>query len=97
MKCRTCKKEFHYCISCDYDMYYSTGYCSQKCYEESEEWPRFKEKLKKFYDSLNNNQKDMLFNLWDNGIFVDDKWEYTIDQIFKDPRDKDGEFIDEGN
>lgn len=87
MKCKTCAKDFHYCSSCDYDRYNSDGYCSQDCYMESEEWRVYSRNIQDFYDSLSKDQQLELWALWDNGIFVDDKWEYFIDTVIVDPRD----------
>lgn len=87
MKCKICNREFHYCTSCDYDKYLLEGYCSQECYQNSEEWKTFAPKAQEFYDSLSESQKLEFWTLWDNGIFVDDKWEFYLDSIILDPRD----------
>jgi len=87
MKCKICKKDSHYCTSCDYDKYNFEGYCSKECYEQSDEWKLFSKNAKNFYDSLSKDQKLELWALWDNGIFVDDKWENYLDSIILDPRD----------
>jgi len=89
MKCKQCGRAYHYCSSCDHDEYYSSGYCERLCYEESDEWKLFSEKVKSFYDSLNKEQKLDLWALWDNGIFIDNKWEKHLDSIILDPRDLD--------
>ena len=55
MYCKTCKKKFHYCGSCDYDNVSDYGYCSEKCLIEGES-DNLKE-LSRFYGSLNEYQK----------------------------------------
>lgn len=88
MKCKICNKEYHHCTSCDYDMYLSSGYCSESCYRKSDEWNSFYKKIQTFYDSLHYEQKLLLWNLWDNGIFIDDKWEWYLDFIIEHPGDE---------
>lgn len=87
--CKTCKKEYHYCTSCDYDKYNYAGYCSRECYENSEEWNIFSKKVKVFFDSLSKEQKLELWELWDNGILEDDKWDNYVDKIIIDPRNNE--------
>ena len=87
MKCKSCDNTFHYCSSCDYDRYNDAGYCSVQCYIKSEEWEIFSKKMKEFYDSLSKDQQLELWCLWDNGIFIDDKWEDYIDDVILDPRE----------
>ncbi len=31
-KCKNCGADFHYCSSCDLDVYMSSDYCSKICY-----------------------------------------------------------------
>ena len=85
MKCKICKEDSHYCTSCDYDKYMMSGYCSKRCYEQSEEWKLFNKKVIKFYESLNKEQQSELWSLWDNGILIDDKWEDFLDYVFQNP------------
>ena len=89
MKCKSCDREFHYCTSCDYDKYNSAGYCSVECYIKTEEWSIFSKNMQTFYDSLSKDQKLELWSLWDNGIFIDDKWEWYLDSVIEDPRKSD--------
>ena len=86
MKCKGCKREVHYCTSCDYDRYNDAGYCSAQCYIKTEEWNIFAKRMQEFYDSLSKDQKLELWCLWDNGIFIDDKWEDYLDDVIEDPR-----------
>lgn len=89
MGCKSCEKDFHYCTSCDYDKYNSAGYCSSTCYMDSEEWKIFAPKVQNFYNSLSEDQQLELWSLWDNGIFIDDKWEWYLDLVIEDPRKSD--------
>lgn len=82
MKCKVCGKEQHYCDSCDYDEYKIEGYCDEKCYKASEEYKTYYNKLVNFWNSLDEDQQSELWSLWDNGILIDDKWEFIIDDIF---------------
>lgn len=87
MICKVCGKEQHFCSSCGYDPYKFEDYCDEVCFKSSEEYKTYYKKLKKFWNSLNKEQKLELWALWDNGIFIDDKWETVIDSIFVDERD----------
>lgn len=57
MKCKACGKEFHYCTSCDPIEYCSNGFCSEQCWEGSEEFIRIKSEIFEFYKSLNTEQR----------------------------------------
>lgn len=85
IKCKECKLDFHYCSNCDYDKYCYEGYCGKECYEKSFEFKTFSNNVKKLWNSLNENQQHELWTLWDNGIFLDDKWEYFLDEIIINP------------
>lgn len=89
MICKVCGNKFHYCYSCDYDCYMYDGYCGKRCFEASEEYEIYSNKLQKFYDSLTQDQQLELWSLWDNGILIDDKFETVIDNIIIDPRSKE--------
>lgn len=54
-------------------------------YEDSEEYKIFKKKLEEFWSSLTGVQQSNLWCLWDNGIFIDDKYEGTIDKLIVEP------------
>ena len=71
MKCKTCKKEFHYCSSCGYDPDAFLGFCSPDCrkiYHHYDDFTTFYYKLYNF-GSLTNREKQILENckveLWD--------------------------------
>lgn len=85
MKCKVCGRVNHYCTSCDYDKYLSDGYCDEECFKKGEEHKVFYKELVNFYNSLDEEQKHNLWVLWDNGILVDDMWEFIIDDIFINP------------
>jgi len=89
MRCKSCNRTYHHCTSCDYDKYNSAGYCSADCFMDSEEWKTFAPKVQDFYDSLTKDQQLELWCLWDNGIFIDDKYEFHIDMVIEDPRTSD--------
>ena len=63
MKCKKCGKVFHYCTSCDCIPSCSQGFCSDECWEESNEYKNEKEKFLKFYKSLNSEQKEYFIYL----------------------------------
>lgn len=56
MKCRVCGDKFHYCSSCDPDMFYENEYCSQKCFEASDEFI----KIRQIHDSLTESEVELL-------------------------------------
>lgn len=57
MLCKQCNREFHYCCSCDAIPSCNQGFCSDECWENSDEYKNEKEKFIKFYESLNSEQK----------------------------------------
>lgn len=59
MKCKKCKKVIHYCGS---DRYMSNGYCSQECYELTDEYKELSKRLEDFYNSLSKDQKFDMMN-----------------------------------
>ncbi len=87
MKCKTCGREQHYCTSCSSDNYMNSSYCTLGCFENGEEYKVFKKKLETLWESLTGLQRNDLWCLWDNGIFIDDLFEYVIDSIIIDERD----------
>lgn len=87
MTCKVCGKEQHYCDSCGYDDYKIDGFCDEKCFKNSDEYKTYHSKLIKFWNSLDEVQRSDLWSLWDNGILLDDKWEFIIDDIFTDERE----------
>jgi hypothetical protein len=88
MICKTCKTKIHYCSSCDYDNYLSLGYCSKDCYEESDTFKLFSNKLESFINSLDDIQKSDFFSLWDNGILEDNEYDEVIDNLYKGCKDE---------
>lgn len=82
MVCKTCGKEIHYCSSCDYDKYLYEDFCDEVCFSQSKEYKQTEHKLETFWTSLDDAQKNKLFDLWDGGILTDDLHESKIDEIF---------------
>ncbi len=74
MECKICKSNFHYCSSCDYDKWAYSGYCSKKCYFNSNKAKNIKKQFIKFNNSLDKKQRQLFKLLWNQGIFDDDKW-----------------------
>ena len=85
MICKTCGHKFHYCSSCDYDVYMSEGCCSEECFNKSDEYISWKKKVEGFWSSLNENQKVELWSMWDNGILYEGSYEKLVDETFIPP------------
>ncbi len=83
MTCRSCNKEVHYCSSCDSDNYLYEGYCDKNCFKKSYEYGVYSNKIKVFWNSLNEIQQSDLWALWDNGILNSDIYENMIDEVIK--------------
>lgn len=83
MTCKVCKRDLHYCSSCGYDPYMYDDYCSKECWVKSDEYKFYLDKLNNFWNSLSEDQKKNLFDLWGSKILIDDKWEFIIDDIWK--------------
>jgi len=49
MKCKKCNYNFIYCSTCDYHNHNEEGYCSEKCWKESDE---FKLNMKSFLELM---------------------------------------------
>ena len=47
MKCKYCRRECHYCSSCDTDSIYDLGFCSEECLLKSEFFKKKKEEYLK--------------------------------------------------
>jgi len=63
MNCKTCEKSFHYCSSCEMDLASYRGYCSSKCFEESETYMLGWMKLYRFMRNLSAGQTKMFKEL----------------------------------
>jgi len=81
MQCLYCKKNFKIDHVNVITQLYLKSYCSNKCFINSDEYKIFIPKLKYFYESLDNEQKLLLWSLWDNGILLDEMYESAIDEI----------------
>jgi hypothetical protein len=72
MKCKKCDKDFHVCPACGDDDYRTRGYCSQNCFEESDDLKNelnYLQEVIKFYscDDL-KIIKNFLFNHYNSNL-----------------------------
>ncbi len=66
MKCKNCKKTVHYCSSCGFVGYYmDEGFCSDKCWKESEEYTKALKDFDIFIYEFDDKQIEFLFDLVD--------------------------------
>ena len=66
MICKQCKKKVHYCSSCGFvDYCYDEGYCSNKCWEASEEYKTAMEEFDIFNYEFDEKQVKFLLYLLD--------------------------------
>jgi len=80
MKCKECGTKVHYCTSCDPDDILENGYCSQKCWESSEEYKETKINFIFFWKSLNDEQKEFVNTYIYNMV---ETYQYEIDTWIK--------------
>lgn len=59
--CRTCKKNFHYCTSCDFDEVMSCGYCCEECLKTGEKEDI--DNIVEFFGRLSENDRKFVYNL----------------------------------
>jgi len=50
--CKKCNKKFHACSSCGMEHDWEYRYCSQKCWESSEEYSGFLKSINNVFDNL---------------------------------------------
>jgi len=74
MKCKNCKKEFHYCINCDYDFFADHGFCSEKCLLKSPQYKIAKDLAQQFFNSLTITQRSTLKMLYNNMYDLIDRY-----------------------
>jgi len=58
--CKRCDKKFHACSSCGLGNDYEYYYCSDKCWEESEEYSGHAKRVNKILDSLPRDHWEIL-------------------------------------
>jgi hypothetical protein len=68
--CPVCKKDFHACPSCSFIENWKHRYCSEKCWEESEEYKLNKKQIDALIDSMNQNQ----LHLFECFLEMDEDW-----------------------
>ena len=56
MKCKACNKEYHHCSSCGSDFPRDIGYCTDDCWERSEEYCDTHIRFQTLIDSMDNKQ-----------------------------------------
>jgi len=83
MKCKICRVNFHYCSSCDWDPLFDEGFCSNKCFEKSEEFKKFQNSLNRLWNSFNDQQKTDFQILWTNNFLSEPLYDKYINKIIK--------------
>ena len=78
MKCKRCKKEFHYCSSCGTDGYSEDGFCSDECKKEYLDYPGFYKYFKKMLHKTDSCfERDVLReskeDLWESWCYWEEK------------------------
>lgn len=83
MKCKNCNKNFHYCSSCYGDKYEDNGYCSEKCFVNSDEYSEVFEKVSCFYNALDFNLQREFSNIWHNIVMENELYEDVFNFIIE--------------
>ncbi len=77
MICKNCKKTFHYCSNCDYDLANSLDFCSDTCFYDSDIYKSNIKKIDEFVESLNVEQLTIFDRMMsESDIF--ENYEYEI-------------------
>ncbi|MCP3683221.1 MAG: hypothetical protein GY861_11075 [bacterium] len=63
MECKNCKSKFHYCDSCSPETCCDNGFCSDECWEGSDDYIAIKERFMEFIASLNSDQEETFNHL----------------------------------
>ena len=63
MQCKKCGKKYHWCSSCGPDFPNDEGYCSDECFENSEETKNVMYKVDYLLKNMNNKQLVYLYDL----------------------------------
>lgn len=66
MICKKCEKQVHYCSSCGFvGCYMDEGFCSEKCWRESEEYQQTFNDFKKFIKDMDKEKLQFLLYILD--------------------------------
>ena len=78
--CNKCGKQFHACPSCGLMHDWEYNFCSEYCWETSDEFNNFKNLIINFNNSLNKQQKEIFKKIFDE---FDSDYEFYIDEWIK--------------
>ena len=81
MECKNCGRKFHYCTSCDHDPISDLGFCSDECFEASEEFIKNTADFILLVDSLNNKNLIFLYKILSQ--ISEEYYGYFIDLIME--------------
>ena len=69
--CKTCNKIYYHCNAIGVDLYANLGYCSQICYEKSDEFVKMKDIVITFIESLDLDQLNVLSFILENKMITE--------------------------